>query len=198
MGEELPRNHAGEEEGRVTEPVSDADLVRMWRDQAPLPLPYFDNQEVELFFEDEEEVLHAADSIRAFLSLGPSDRLCDTRHVLAYFRDFTADAGFEWCESGLAELASDEEIWRHVYPTSLGMMESWDLGTEDRLRQFIVLEANCGWEQEHGLLMSWRDGAELVRVSGYDGHATHGHAYADVSKDAFVYYAQNARFSTTS
>jgi hypothetical protein len=83
-----------------------------------------------------------------------------------------------------------------VYPNVLYAQESWDVGNKDQMRKFVVLEGNCGWEVEHGILMSWRDGNELVKVSEYDGHATHGHAYDDVSKDAFVYFSNRPEMCT--
>jgi hypothetical protein len=84
---------------------------------------------------------------------------------------------------------NSEEIWNFVYPTTLGAMESWDLGDPGRQRKYMVLEGECGWEKEHGILMSWRDGRELVKVSDYDGHATNGHAFDDPQKDRWIYYS---------
>jgi len=171
--------------------LSNDELVRFWRKNAPLPLPYFDDRQVELFFEDEEELLHFADAIRNFLTLGPADRIADTMHLHAYYRDFTEDVGFDWVDPEMRHLApGSPDIWHFVSPTSLGAMDSWDVGAKDRSKPYVVLEANCGWEVEHGLLMSWREGVELVKVSGYDGHATNGHAYSDLSKDQYIYHSQ--------
>lgn len=178
-------------------PLTDDQLLELWREEGDLALPFFDGDKVKLFFEDEEEVLLFADSIRRFLTLGPPDRAAATPHVHAYFRDVTDDAGLDWVEEGMKTLPpGSEEIWRFVYPTMLGAHESWDVGTRERNRQFVVLEGNCGWEPEHGILFSWRDGTELVKVSDYDGHATHGHAYGDPSKDAFIYYSPRPNMST--
>jgi hypothetical protein len=178
-------------------PLGDERLLELWRGKRALALPYFDGREVELFFEDEDELLLFADSIRRFLELGPADRAGATPHVHAYFRDVTAQAGFDWVEEGMENLRpGSEDIWRFVYPTTLGAHESWDVGTRDRTRQFVVLEGNCGWEPEHGILFSWRDGAELVKVSGYDGHATHGHAYDDPSKDNYIYFSPEPEMCT--
>jgi hypothetical protein len=44
--------------------------------------------------------------------------------------------------------------------------------------------------------MSWRDGYELVKLSPFNGHATNGHAYDDLSKDAFIYYSARAEMCT--
>lgn len=178
--------------------VTDEQLLEIWRKEERLALPYFDGQGVELFFEEEGDLLFFADSIRRFLALGPSDRLADTRHIYAYFKDVTDEIGFEWAEAGMETLPEgSDDIWRFVYPTTLGAFDSWDVGTREHTRQFIVLEGNCGWEAEHGILFSWRDGSELVKVSYYDGHATHGHAYNDLSKDAYIYHSLRPEMCTT-
>ena len=144
------------------------------------------------FFEDDEELLYFAGTIRAFFALTELDRLAATPHVFAYFKDFTDEHGFEWGDSDMKRLTGPtEDIWRFVYPTVLGAQEGWDIANRDRMRQYVVLEANCGWEREHGILMSWRDGKDLVKVSGYDGHATNAHAYGDLTKDAWIYHSLN-------
>jgi hypothetical protein len=179
--------------------LTNTELVAAFNDGRRIPLPYFVGKTVELFFEDEEELLHFADAIRAFLALGPADRNATTRHAWAYFKDFTDDVGFEWVDAGMEELPlNSHDIWNFVTPSTLSATESWDVGNRDVKRQFITLDANCGWEAEHGLSMSWRDGTDLVKLSGFDGHATNGHAYDDLSKDAFVYYSARAEMCTSS
>ena len=150
-----------------------------------------------MFFENEEELLYFADAIRNFLALGPNARADATRHVYSYFKDFTDEVGFEWADPGMEKITKESpDIWQFVYPSVIGAQESWDVGDKHRLQKFVVLEGNCGWEQEHGILLSWRDGNELVKVSDYDGHATNGHAYADLSKDAYVYYSLRPEMCT--
>ncbi len=183
--------------GERPEVITDESLVQIWRTGQRIALPYFDGKEAELFFEDEEELLYFADVIRAFLAIDPASRAADTRHVYAYFRDFVDDVGFEWVDPGMAAISEgSEEIWRFVYPVTLGGMESWDVGNRDRLRKYVVIEGNCGWEEEHGILFSWRDGTELVKLSDYDGHATNGHAYDDLSKDSYIYHSLRPEMCT--
>lgn len=177
--------------------LTDDQLLYAYRNGTKIAVPYFGGQEVELFFEDEEELIQSADMLRQFMKLTAKDRLQDTPHIYAYFKDFTDDVGFEWVEDGMENLSpGSAEFWNFVYPTSIGVMESWDLGNRDQLRQFVVVEANCGWEEEHGLLMSWRDGRELAKVSSYDGHATNGHAYSDVTLDRWIYYSRRVDIRT--
>jgi hypothetical protein len=172
-------------------------LVQAWRETKKIEIPYFGGKEVELFFDEEDSLLYFSSTIINFLTLGEDHRLADTRHPYSYFKDFTDDVGFDWVEEGMEMLTEESPgIWGFVYPNVLYAEESWDVGNKDQMRKFVVLEGNCGWEAEHGILMSWRDGNELVKVSEYDGHATHGHAYDDVSKDAFVYFSNRPEMCT--
>ncbi|NIJ37324.1 hypothetical protein FHR22_002008 [Sphingopyxis panaciterrae] len=176
---------------------TDEQLIGFWRENRALPLPYFGGREVALFFEDEQQIIHFGDTIRRFLNLGEAERIGDTPHIHAYLNDFAEAVGWEYIDRALKGLAPDAaEIWRFVRPTTLSAMESWDVGAKEPRKQYLVLEGNCDWEEEHGILMSWRDGGELVKVSGYDGHATNGHAYADLAKDIYVYYATRPELST--
>jgi hypothetical protein len=177
--------------------LSNSQLAAAFREGRPVQLPYFGGNEVELLFEDEVELLHSADTIRNFLALGPADRAADTRHAWAYFNDFTNDVGFEWIDEGMVTLPQgSRDIWNFVAPNSITVQESWDIRNRNATRRFLVLEGNCGWEVEHGIAMSWREGRDLVKLSPYDGHATNGHAYDDLSKDAWIYYSTNPALCT--
>lgn len=166
-------------------------LTSIWREGARVAVPFFDGREVELFFEDEKELRDFGETIRDFLAIGSEARAAATRHVYAYFKDFTDEVGFEWADPRMDKITAESDIWKFVYPTTIGAQESWDVGDKEKKRKFVVLEGNCGWDAEHGILMSWRDGVELVKVSNYDGHATNGHAYADLSKDAYIYFSMH-------
>jgi hypothetical protein len=182
------------EEGAV---MTNEELTLAFNAEKKIGLPFFGGAAVEPFFEDEDHLLYYEDTIRSFLTLSATDRAAATKHVWAYFKDFTADVGFDWVEEGMKSLTPEsEEIWQFVYPTTFYAEESWDLFDRERLRKYIVLEGNCGWEAEHGILFSWRDGLELVKVSDYDGHATHGHAYNDLSKDAWIYHSVRPEMCT--
>jgi hypothetical protein len=177
--------------------LTNTQLAAAFKEGRPIPIPHFDGKQVELFFEDEAELLRFADAIRSFLALSPTDRAAATRHAWAYFKDFTDDVGFEWVDAGMEALPQNsDDIWNFVTPNTLSATESWDVGNREATRQFFTLDANCGWEAEHGLSMSWRDGKTLVKLSAFDGHATNGHAYDDLSKDALVYYSGREEAST--
>jgi uncharacterized protein DUF6985 len=155
-------------------------------------IPYFDNAEVSRF---DDEVAPgdtaAAEAVLAsFLALTPTDRIADSRHVFAYYRDYhEAVGGKDWldAEMGVPQTAAD--IWHSVTPGPV------TVGKHDG-HWYVAMEAECRWEPEHGLMMVWRDGMTLSKVGGYDGHMTNGAAYANDSLKDVVYAASKEKYTT--
>jgi 6-phosphogluconate dehydrogenase (decarboxylating) len=177
--------------------LTNKELVSAMRDRRKIPLPYFGGALAELDFDSEIELLEFADVIRNFLQKNESDRLRDTKHAWAYFLDFVEDVGMECAEDGMADLErGSAAIWNFVRPIYLNATESWEVTDKNTERKFVVLDCRCGWEIEHGMMMSWREGTELVKVSGYDGHPTNGHAFDDLTQDQWVYCGNNLQHNT--
>lgn len=155
-----------------------------------LALPYFGYTSVEVF-----EPLDNADARRAidaFLLNVASHAEADSRHVHAYYRDFHAAVGGEdWLDDQMGIPATPADIWDHVQPQGIFV----EINPDDGL-PYVVVEANCDWEEEHGLMMVWREGKVLVKVGGYDGHLTNERAYADPSLRNVVYRASNPALTT--
>ena len=90
-------------------------------------------------------------------------------------------------EIGLPEEV--EDIWAFVTPGPLHLEQrdsDW----------YIVMEAECAWEEEHGLMLVWRNGATLTKAGGWNGHVTNANAYADPALESVVYKAVNSEFTT--
>ena len=159
-----------------------------------LKVPYFDNMEIEFSDNDYEPADQPAAAARnAFLTLTSDDRLRDSRHVYAYYRDFReAVGGEDWMDEEMGVPEKPEDIWSFVDPNELGVWSGYD----GDANHYVYLEANCGWEEEHGLLLVWRNGTMLNKVGGFDGHATNANAYADDSLREIVYKASNPGYTT--
>jgi hypothetical protein len=52
---------------------------------------------------------------------------------------------------------------------------------------YASLECNCDWEEEHGLLIVFKEGREVSKIGPYDGHLTHSDAYGDPALEDVVY-----------
>lgn len=114
----------------------------------------------------EGEEAEAAAVIRAFADLDPQAvRDAATEAVFENYQDmadeFDADEREEY---GIPEIETAEGVWEHVtwgqWPT---------LVRDDDGVWYISLENECEWEPEHGLLLTFREGVTLDRVSSADG-----------------------------
>lgn len=158
-----------------------------------LTVPYFDYADVELLDDDSLEHPDAQTALAAFLALTPQDRLADSRHVYAYYQDFHAAVGGEdWLDAEMGIPDAPQDIWNHVTPQIIAIQRD----AHNNTGWYVVIEANCDWEQEHGLMLAWRGGAELTKTGNYDGHVTNVNAYGDDGLETVVYAATDPDFTT--
>lgn len=155
-------------------------------------VPYFDNAEMETIEEVREE--GAAAALAAFIALTRENRIADARHVYAYYKDYhQAVGGADWLDEEMGVPETPADIWKYVTPSNEIDVTKGRGGDEN---WYVVMEANCGWEEEHGLMLVWRNGAILTKVGGYDGHLTNSRAYADDSLSDVVYAASDPLHTT--
>ena len=89
----------------------------------------------------------------------------------ALFAHYTAIREAIGEEEWFPQLTRDT-IWEHVQFRPDGLFL-----TEEDGRWYVVWENECEWEPEHGLQLVFRNGAEITRISDYDGHPTHESAW---------------------
>lgn len=116
---------------------------------------------------DKQDVENA---IASFLKLGPADRLAISRYV---FADYRRMAELVSKEDLGCRIESEAAVWQHVHPSEVFISRRH---RRDRAI-YISITAECDWEPEHGLQITYRRGSELARVSDQDGHLTHTDAY---------------------
>ncbi|MBY6152003.1 hypothetical protein KUV47_02160 [Vannielia litorea] len=163
----------------------------------PLAVPYFDgtvvDRDIYIDHHQEPSPEQAARALAAFARLTPADRLADSLHVYNYYRDFHQDVGGEeWLDEEMGVPAAPEEIWQHVTPGTVHLVI--DPRHPDHV--YVVMSAKCVWEEEHGLMMIWEDGARLTKVGGYDGHVTNETAYDRPEYKGIVYKANDPALTT--
>ena len=157
-----------------------------------LRIPYFDGAEIELD-DGNAPAIEAAAALETFQSLTAADRLADSRHVYAYYQDIReAIGGEDWMDEEMGVPASPEAIWAHVTPTRISVSKGH--GEDQHL--YVALEAECGWEVEHGLMMVWRDGRVLCKVGEYDGHMTNASSGESEGPEDVVYAGLDEKYHT--
>jgi hypothetical protein len=160
-------------------------------------IPYFDGdvEVVELEATGEVSASNVAGSsaLNAFLALTPTDRVSDTRHVYAYYQDIEKMAAeVDGFDLEMTAPNTPEAIWAHVVPTEIYL----EAGRRGDPHFYVVASCECDWEIEHGLMMVWRDGTTLCKVSPYDGHITNANALNDASLRDVVYPGFDETFRT--
>lgn len=141
-----------------------------------ISLPLFDGTSVALLSDASQLPSAANEALRRFAKLTPNDRLSITPHVYAYYHDMHTHAGGSWIDEAMPRPTQPHDIWQHVRPLSITVKsrsaQSGGASTDDPMT-YVLLEANCDWEEEHGLLLSWRGGHELVKVGEFDDRPVH-------------------------
>ena len=164
----------------------------------PAPIPYFDNRIVTVDQRAEVGDLHTLSGagafiLNAYMGMTSADRLADTRHVYAYYRDIHYHVGGETSlDPFMGVPSSPAAIWNFVQPREIYLMSGFDADPH----HYVVAACDCDWEREHGLTLVWRDGTTLCKVGPSDGHTTNVDAFDDPSMQNVVYPAIDARFRT--
>ncbi|WP_096739457.1 DUF6985 domain-containing protein [Pseudoalteromonas atlantica] len=153
---------------------------------SPLPIPFLNNAkvEIELEFNDQElkEFKHEiATTLNNALALGEDDREALKEHLFAYYRDFVLDVGEDYLED-MPPQDHEDRMLEFIRLSSLSICRS------SMTKEFFCeFKGGCDWETEHGLSITFKNGVNIAKVGGY-GHVTNSDAYADLSKDEYVYY----------
>jgi hypothetical protein len=159
-----------------------------------LSVPFFDGAKLEFLLGDEPLSVDGKEALAKFLSLGTSDRLSASRHVFAYYQDQRAafeEDGFE--VDSMPEIASAANVWGHVQPKVIWVEhDPYSAGSEP----YVLIEADCDWEPEHGLMLCFRWGKSLTKCGQFNGHVTNENARADNSLSGIVYLGLDPAFTT--
>jgi hypothetical protein len=156
-----------------------------WEDSCwvsePVRLLLFDGAEVriQVFTEQENDAVLADDQIEAlqrFLALPRSHGERVVPHLWRYYQDVRADSE----PADVPEISDPSTIWDHVQPRFITPRR------DEHGVIYIVVEAECDWEIEHGLQLVLQEGTRWVRVSDYTDHLTDGRAYAKRFLDDWI------------
>lgn len=120
-------------------------------------------------------------ALGAFLDLPADARQTTFPHLVAFNADIAANYGFA--------LLDRDAIWQTVVPQEICVVA-------DDGRMVVAVYCDCDWLPESGLLLVWRDGVTLTRVSGIDGHLSNSYAYNDPALADAVYVGIDRTFTT--
>lgn len=149
------------------------DGVDRWLESAPLPVPLFAGTMVPFVLQLEAlgaEIFpgEIATAVAAFLALDGRARSLAADRAFGNYREFLDIADIDELAA-----AAPGDIWKFIQPQCVYVSRRH---RRDR-DVYVSIVCACDWEIEHGLQFVFRRGADLVRVSGEDGHLTDADAY---------------------
>ena len=147
-------------------------------------VPYFSGLKLPFILRGVEEDSAPSEfesALKAFFRLGSAERQQAGRYVFRLYRNFVETVGEDEFDF---TIPSASAVWDFVTPTEIHVFR------RHRRDQSVYVEilAECRWEVEHGLVLIYRSGSTLSRVSEQDGHLTTSDAF-DFSeeKDTIIY-----------
>jgi hypothetical protein len=150
-----------------------------WWKSGEVPIPFLDDKKLPIIFMDfdpeaDKTFLSEADqALTCFFALGKSDRKSISHLVYKNCKDVLEAIGFDEADQAMWDIENENEVWKFVHPSEMYVTRR-PYAEQDI---YIQLACECDWEQEHGLLLVFRQGKKLTRVSSQDGHLTEADAY---------------------
>lgn len=143
-----------------------------WWDSQETAVPYFDNLKLKftIMDVDKNEIDdHFNLAIESFLKLTSQDRLNVSPYIFDEYNEFVDLVGEDSFDF---TIENEVDVWEHIQPQFISISRREKDGLV-----YVVIHANCDWEEEHGLQIVYRNGNQLSRVSPKDGHLTYADAH---------------------
>lgn len=149
-----------------------------WWNSEKVPIPFFSNLKLPVTFtglnpeDDPKFIAEADEALKHFFKLATRDRIGLSQVVYRNCTEFLDSADLDEDEEQFRNI-NEQDIWKHVAPKEIYLMRRPYRHPDI----YVQVSCECGWEQEHGLQLVFRQGKKLTRVSGHDGHLTEADAY---------------------
>ena len=129
--------------------------------------------------------------VQRFLSLNEQAQHHLAEHLFAYYKDTEDAIGPEQILEDMDQLLETpsqtlEYIEIHNVCIDYGFMED---------APFIVLDGECAWEPEHGVMISYQHGDVLMRVGPF-GHISNASATGQLEDNRYIYMAPHEAASS--
>jgi len=126
----------------------------------PHEIPLFDNAMIAIGIgaADHKETLEKADNaLGNFTNLTAKDRLANSQKVLNYYQKCLT---YGICKE--LDIQADSDVWNYVVPAEIIVESISGEGT------LVMVNCECEWEQEHGLMLTFKNGKDLREVGGIE------------------------------
>ncbi|MEO1262853.1 MAG: hypothetical protein AAFZ15_28860 [Bacteroidota bacterium] len=166
-------------QSRIIGKLKQDEEIEDWWESEPVEIPFFENRKLTITFsgclpEEDARFLEEADmAIEEFLKKGKSERASVSSLVYKNCMDFLHAIGYEEEDKALWDIKDENEIWNFVDPSEIYVSRR----SYKKHDMYVQICCECKWEPEHGVQIVFRQGKQVTRVSGQDGHLTEADAY---------------------
>ncbi len=160
-----------------------------WSQSQPIEIPLFDNQAVPFvvpieddwgkdFYQKNKTEIEGLipKAIEAFLKLDTKYREKISEVVYGNYKQTMEIMS----DDEMVKIDSAPEVWSHIHPKEIYIKYRdrvhANADPANNKQIYVQVCCDCDWEAEHGLVLLFKGGDKLVRVSEYDGHLTEAEA----------------------
>jgi len=102
--------------------------------------------------------------------------------IFAYYQD--ANSVWEPDDEEFLLIKTSKDVWSHI---QFGNQIIVRRRKSNDQRIYLLLICECDWEEEHGLLLVFKDGKTIVKVGKFDDHVSNADAYGDPKLENVIY-----------
>lgn len=159
-----------------------------WMCSEEIEIPFFDNKKVQFivtikddwgdaFWNENELELEEkiSTALKSFLEL---DLLYKEKVSKLVYENY--NQAIKLADIEHLSIKNSSDVWKFVSPKAIYIKyrdhEGGDVGNNKMI--YFQVDLQCEWEKEHGLVLVFKEGKQLVRVDEFDGHLTKAEACA--------------------
>ncbi len=160
-----------------------------WYCSEPRPIPVLGDETCFVCIENYDQDPCQQDfnvAIQNFLSIDESAIRAVEQQIYQYYQD--CNSCFDSDDQEFLEIVAPEDVWEHVELGGEAVVSRRSGGDQG---VYISLSSYCDWEEEHGLLMVFKNGLAVSMVGACSGHLTNSDAYADEQLENVIYRLQH-------
>lgn len=143
-----------------------------WWESTEIEIPYFDSMKLKVTLMNvrKDQIGDEYNSaINNFLALNSSNRLNASKYVYMNYTVTLKAVGEDQFDF---KIDTDQHVWNHIKPIDIMVKKRKKDGLV-----YVIVEADCDWDDEHGIQIIYKDGNKLSRVSEQDGHLAYSDAH---------------------
>ncbi len=161
-----------------------------WYISQPVTIDALDQQECEFLVERYDEADDAGkaayhQAIENFIHLKTTTLQKAEEAIFAYYQDI---ANYRRAEKNdVVEINQAADVWQHIQFGDEALVCQRPNGDQT---VYVSLECDCDWEEEQGLQIVFRHGAEISKLGPFDDFLSNADVFGETSLDKVIYQSR--------